>query len=386
MTAATSLSKLPIATLVPGDTVFRYTAVALIVTGFVAMSSASIEYAAEATGNPLYYVQRYGMFLLMSLALAVIVSQLPMSLWQRASGLLLLVGFVLLALVLIPGIGKSVNGSRRWLDFGFVTVQVSELVKLLVVIYLSGYLVRRNEELQEKMIGFIKPMVVLFLVVLLLMQEPDFGATVVTSCTALALIFLGGVRLGQFIAVLGSAIAAAVLLVVTSEYRMQRITAYTDPWADQFASGYQLVQSLIAFGRGEWFGLGLGNSIQKLFYLPEAHTDFVFAIWAEEFGLLGVLFALLLFIALFARMFAIGNRAFNAQLPFQGFVTYGIAIMLCGQVFINIGVTSGLLPTKGLTLPFWSYGGSSLMMCFVMLAMVGRVHYETLKAEEGRNG
>ena len=363
------------------DQWFKFSVAALVVTGFVAMSSASIEYAEEATGNAFFYMQRYGVHFLLASGLALLVYKIPMSLWEKSGGILLLLGFVLLALVLIPGIGREVNGSRRWLDFGIVTVQVSEVVKILVVVYLSGYLVRRGDELQEKFVGFIKPMAVLFLVVLLLMQEPDFGATVVTTGTALALIFLGGVRLTQFLCVTGSAIAAAVLLIVTSEYRMRRITAYTDPWADQFDSGYQLVQSLIAFGRGEWFGLGLGNSVQKLFYLPEAHTDFVFSIWAEEFGLIGVLLVLALFCVLISRIFSIGKHAHSVGLAFQGFVAYGIGIMIFGQVFINVGVTSGLLPTKGLTLPFWSYGGSSLMACFAMMAMVARINNEALKAE-----
>ncbi len=358
------------------DTLLQGAAVALLLIGLVAMTSASVEYAADKTGDAFFYMRRYLMHLSLGLALALAVYRVPMSLWERSGWLWLLLGFVLLALVLIPGIGREVNGSRRWLALGPLTLQASEFVKLFVILYLSGYLVRRNDELRSRWSGFVKPMALVFAVTLLLMMEPDFGATVVTAGTAFALMFLAGVRLGQFLLVILSGIAALATLVVIEPYRMKRLTAFTDPWADQFNTGYQLTQSLIAFGRGEWTGVGLGNSIQKLFYLPEAHTDFVFAIWAEEFGFIGALAVIALFALLVGRIVAIGRRAELSGRSFHGYVAYGIGIVISAQVFINIGVNTGLLPTKGLTLPFLSYGGSSLMVCLVMLALVARIQLE----------
>lgn len=358
------------------DRFFLSLLVALIVIGFIAMTSASIEFAARQYGDAFFFAKRYGFYLTLASLLGLMTYQVPMDTWRKYSWLLLLGGFVALALVLIPGIGREVNGSRRWLAFGPLTLQASEFVKLSVVLYLAGYLVRRHEEVKSKFAGFVKPMAVVAMVTLLLMMEPDFGATVVTVGTALAMLFLAGVKLVQFLAVIGASVAVLAATVMVSPYRMKRLTAFTDPWADQFNSGYQLTQSLIAFGRGEWSGTGLGNSVQKLFYLPEAHTDFVFAIWAEEFGFIGAMFVLVLFGCFIARILRIGRDAELKGLPFNGFVAYGIAIMLAAQVFINIGVNTGLLPTKGLTLPFMSYGGSSLLVCVIMAAMVARISQE----------
>ena len=285
-----------------------------------------------------------------------------------------------MALVLVPGVGREVNGSRRWLAVGPLTLQASEFVKLFVIFYLAGYLVRRGDEVKERWSGFIKPMAVLFALTLLLMLEPDFGATVVTAGTAFVMIFLGGVKLGQFLLVILGCVAGAVALVIFEPYRMKRLTAFTDPWADQFNSGYQLTQSLIAFGRGELTGVGFGNSVQKLFYLPEAHTDFVFAIFAEEFGFIGTLVILGLFVGLVGRILAIGRHAELTSRRFHAFVAYGVAMMISAQAFINMGVNTGLLPTKGLTLPLMSYGGNSMVVICIMLAMVLRV------AKESRNG
>ncbi|WP_255399709.1 putative lipid II flippase FtsW [Oceanicoccus sp. KOV_DT_Chl] len=356
------------------DTLLLGAAMALIVIGFIAMTSASIEFAAERYGNPFFHAQRYLFHLSLGVVAALVTYRIPMSFWQSSGWFWLLVGFALLILVLIPGIGREVNGSRRWVALGPLTLQCSELAKVCVIIYLSGYLVRRQDEVREEWKGFIKPMAVLFLVTLLLMLEPDFGATVVTLGTAFGMIFLAGVRLWQFCLVIMAAMAALVILVISEPYRMKRLTAFTDPWADQFDSGYQLTQSLIAFGRGEWFGVGLGNSIQKLFYLPESHTDFVFAIYAEEFGFVGAAVLIALFGLLVVRILQIGRRAEQLGQLFNSYIAYGIALMISGQVFINIGVNTGLLPTKGLTLPFLSYGGSSLMVCCALVAMVLRIH------------
>jgi len=344
--------------------------------GFIAMSSASIEFAGEKYGNPFFHMIRYSLHLSIGVVGGLLVYQIPMGFWQRTGWLWLLVGFVLLIAVLIPGIGREVNGSRRWLVAGPITVQASELVKACMILYLAGYLVRRQDEVQQQWRGFIKPMAVLFLVTLLLMLEPDFGATVVTVGTAFAMIFLAGVRLWQFLLVMLASMAALVLLVISEPYRMKRMMSYTDPWADQFDSGYQLTQALIAFGRGEWLGVGLGNSIQKLFFLPEAHTDFVFAIFAEEFGLVGSVCLIALFATLVVRILMIGRRAEQQQQLFSAYVAYGIALMIAGQAFINIGVNTGLLPTKGLTLPFLSSGGSSLIVCCGLMALVFRINRE----------
>ena len=351
-------------------------AITLALIGFIAMSSASVEYAALKSGSAFFHVKRYLFHLVLGTVAAVVAYRVPMNLWQRSGWLLLLLGFVLLTLVLIPGIGHKVNGSRRWLALGPLTLQASEFVKVIVILYLAGYLVRRQEELRSRWSGFIKPMALLFGLTLLLMLEPDFGATVVTMATAFGMIFLGGVKLGQFLLVILGAAAAFILLVVSEPYRRARLTAFTDPWADQFESGYQLTQSLIAFGRGEWFGVGLGNSIQKLFYLPEAHTDFVYAIWAEEFGFVGSSAVIGLFALLIGAVLATGRAAEHARKPFHAYVAYGIALLLSAQVFINIGVNTGLLPTKGLTLPFLSYGGSSLMVCCALVALVLRIERE----------
>lgn len=352
-------------------------AAALLSIGLVAMGSASVEYAVSMYGNAFAFVERYLFHLSLGLLAAIAVFRLPMSTWQRTGWLWLLAGIALLAVVLVPGIGRVVNGARRWLALGPLTLQVSEFVKVFVIIYLAGYLVRRHEEVRSRWSGFVKPMAVVFMVTLLLMMEPDFGATVVTAGTAFGLVFLAGVKLGQFLLVILSCAAAFALLVFTSPYRMQRLIAFTDPWADQYNSGYQLTQSLIAFGRGEWFGVGLGNSVQKLSYLPEAHTDFVFAIWAEEFGAVGALAVVALFAILITCILRIGRRAERAGNLFSAFVAYGAGLLMCAQIFINIGVNTGLLPTKGLTLPFLSYGGSSLIVTLVLLALVLRIDGET---------
>lgn len=361
----------------PVDQLMLLTLCLLLGVGLVAVSSASVAFANAQTGDGFFHVRRYFLHLALALVLAAVVYRVPMSFWQRSGWLWLLVGFVMLALVLIPGVGREVNGSRRWLALGPLTLQCSEFVKWFLILYVSGYLVRRQDEVRSSWSGFIKPMAVLFVVTLLLLLEPDFGAAVVTAATAMGLLFLGGVKLGQFLLVLLGAVAALALLMVSEPYRLKRLTSFADPWADQFNTGYQLTQSLIAFGRGEWFGVGLGNSVQKLFYLPEAHTDFVFAIWAEEQGLIGAVFVVLLYATLIGAILTIAFRARQAGKPFHAFVASGVGLLLSGQVFINIGVATGLLPTKGLTLPFMSYGGSSLLVCLALIATVLRIAHET---------
>lgn len=363
------------------DKLLVLAAAALLIIGFIAMSSASIEFAAAKYREPLFFVYRYLFQFSIALVGALVVYHVPMRFLERTGWFWLFIAFSLLILVLIPGVGKEVNGSRRWISLGITTLQCSEVAKLCVILYLAGYLVRRQNEVREEWKGFIKPMTVLFLVTILLMLEPDFGATVVMLGTAFGMIFLAGVRLWQFSLVMMGALAALVLLVVSEPYRMKRLLAYTDPWADQFNSGYQLTQAQIAFGRGEWFGVGLGNSIQKMSYLPESHTDFVFAIFSEEFGFIGAATLIGLFVLLVSRILVVARKAEKKQQLFSAFVAYGIALMISGQVFINIGVNTGLLPTKGLTLPFLSYGGTSLIVCCALLAMVFRINQEASEVD-----
>ncbi|MDX1366395.1 putative lipid II flippase FtsW [Pseudomonas sp.] len=349
---------------------------ALLGLGLVMIASASTEVAAVNVGSPLYYMFRHLIYLVIGLGAAVVVLLIPLETWQRLSGLALLAAFALLLLVLVPGIGREVNGSMRWIGFGAFNVQPSEIAKLFVVVYLAGYLVRRQAEVRESWAGFFKPFVVLLPMAGLLLLEPDFGATVVMMGAAAAMLFLGGVGLLRFGLLVALAVGALFVLVQTQEYRLQRLITFTDPWADQFGSGYQLTQALIAFGRGEWFGVGLGNSIQKQFYLPEAHTDFVFAVLAEELGMLGALITVGLFAFVCVRALYIGLWAEKAKQYFAAYVAYGLAFLWIGQFLINIGVNVGLLPTKGLTLPFLSYGGSSLVICCVSLALLLRIEWE----------
>lgn len=349
---------------------------ALLGLGLVMITSASSEVAAALSGNPLYHMVRHLIYLAIGISAAVVTLLVPMAFWQRYGASLLLIAFALLVLVLIPGIGREVNGAKRWIGFGLFNLQPSELAKLFTVVFIAGYLVRRQDEVREKLSGFLKPMLVLGPMAVLLLAEPDFGATVVLVGSCIAMLFLGGINLVRFIP-LGACVLVLGAIVMTSQaYRLERLTNFVDPWADQYGAGYQLSQALIAFGRGEWFGVGLGNSIQKQFYLPEAHTDFVFAVLAEELGMVGALVTVGLFVFVAVRALYIGLWAEKAKQFFAAYVAYGIAIQWIGQVLINIGVNVGLLPTKGLTLPFLSYGGSSLIICCVSLAMLLRIEWE----------
>jgi len=363
------------------DTTLLFAASSLLVVGLIMIASASIDIADVRNGNPFHYAIRHGFFVVLGVIAGAIVYQIPTSLWQKSGWLALSASLLMLITVLI--IGKEVNGSTRWIGLGTLNMQPSELTKLLLVSYLAGYLVRRREEVMRTWWGFAKPMLVLIVVALLLLMEPDFGATVVIGAAFLGMIFLSGAKLGQFIILITGCLAAAWGLILSSPYRLQRLTGYTDPWADQFGSGYQLTQSLIAFGRGDWAGVGLGNSIQKQFYLPEAHTDFVFAILAEEFGLIGTVIVVILFSVLVYRALKIGNLAERSNKLFSAYFAYGIGILLGVQAFINIGVNMGLLPTKGLTLPLVSYGGSSLIVSCMCIGVLARIYYETVNLAEG---
>jgi cell division protein FtsW len=351
---------------------------ALMALGWVMVMSASTSIAETYTGNAAYFSIRHAVYILMGIGLAFLVSRIPLAWWKQTDWLLLLVGILGLVAVLIPGIGHEVNGSARWLNLGIMKVQPSEIVKLTVVLYISGYLIRRQEEVQNQWSGFIKPLAILGFIVVLLLLEPDFGSVVVLMGAVLVLLFLGGVKAGQFFLLVVATLLLGYLVVTAEEYRLARLTTYWQPFHPDnvYGSGYQLAQALIAFGRGELWGTGLGESVQKLFYLPEAHTDFVFAIWAEETGLVGGLFALGLLSVFLFQCMAIGWQAQKQGNLYGGFICFGIATLFGLQIIINLGVNTGLLPTKGLTLPFFSYGGSSLLICCVMVAIVYRVSLE----------
>ena len=348
----------------------------LLLGGLVILASASMSISDDATGQPFFYVQRQVVALALGAIVGLVCLFIPMHVWRTLGPLMLLAGLALLLVVLVPGLGYEVNGARRWLRLGVMNLQVSEPARLCFIIYLAGYLVRRNKSVREQFTGFLRPMLLLSLACAALLAEPDFGAAVVLLATALAMLFVAGARIRDFLLFFSVAVIGMAALAVTSPYRMQRLTAFLDPWADPYDSGFQLTQSLIAIGRGEWFGVGLGNGVQKLFYLPEAHTDFVFAVFAEEFGLLGSLLLIGLFFALLWRVFQLAKRAYNAERFFEAYIAIGIGTWLGLQSFINVGVNMGLLPTKGLTLPLISYGRSSLIVTMAAIAILLRIHHE----------
>ncbi|TVT58638.1 MAG: putative lipid II flippase FtsW [Sedimenticola thiotaurini] len=348
-------------------------AVALLGLGLVMVASASLHRINDA---PFYYMNRHLIAIALGLVGCLIVTQIPVAYWERSGALLYFVGLFLLILVLIPGVGRQANGATRWILLGPFNLQSSEFMKLFMVIYIAGYLVRRQLEVALSVWGFIKPMLLLVIACSLIMVQPDFGTTTVILATAMGMLFLGGVPLWQFAILIGLAGTSLAGLVLLSPYRLQRVTAFLDPWADVENSGYQLAQALIAFGRGEWFGVGLGSGIQKQFYLPEAHTDFLMAVIGEEFGLLGTLVVVALFAVIVWRAFRTGMRAEQLNQRFAAYVAYGLGLWIGMQAFINMGVNVGLLPTKGLTLPLMSYGGNSIIVAMLVVAMLVRIDYE----------
>ncbi|MDJ0940399.1 MAG: putative lipid II flippase FtsW [Woeseiaceae bacterium] len=358
------------------DPVLLTIALALLFGGFVILASASISVSDSVTGDPFFYVERQLLAAFIGAVGGFICLYIPMQVWRTLGPLMLLAGLALLLVVLIPGIGVEVNGARRWIRLGVINLQVSEPARLAFIIYLAGYLVRRQKAVREEFMGFLRPMLVLSLAAAALLAEPDFGAAVVLMATALTMLFVAGARIRDFLLFFTVAVFAMAALAIASPYRMKRLTGFLDPWADPFNSGFQLTQSLIAIGRGEWLGVGLGNSVQKLFYLPEAHTDFVFAVFAEEFGLLGSVAIVALFAALVWRVFRLAMRAFDAERAFEAYIAIGLGTWLGLQAFINVGVNMGLLPTKGLTLPLVSYGRSSLIVTMVAIALLLRIHHE----------
>jgi cell division protein FtsW len=361
-------------------------ALALSVLGLVMVASASTSVADARYGHPLALFWRQLAYLAVALACALTVSRIPCVVWRHAGPWLLILGTVLLALVLVPGIGREVNGSMRWLGMGPVNLQPSEFIKVFAVVYLAGYLVRRQDQVRTALSGFCKPIVLIALICGLLILEPDFGATAVLFTTTLCMLFIAGVPFLIFSTLALAVVSVFAVAVWFSPERWDRIRAFTDPWHDDFRlnDGYQLTQALMAIGRGEWSGVGLGQSVQKLHYLPEAHTDFLFAVLAEELGLIGVLLVILAFTYLVWRAFAAGARAQAAGDAYSGHLAYGLGVLLGLQAFVNMGVNLGLLPTKGLTLPLMSYGGSSLVATAVLMGLLVRVDAESGAHAQGR--
>ena len=370
------------------DRSLAWAALLLAAAGLVMVYSSSIATAESSryTGNNAgWYLARHALFLSAALGAAIAVFLVPARWWQKAAPWLFAAGVALLVLVLIPGFGREVNGARRWLDMPVVSVQPSELVKLAAVLYAADYTARKHAVMKSFKKGLLPMLAVMLLVSWLLLREPDFGALIVIAVTAFGILFLGGMNGRHFAALVGMLAAGSALLIVSSPYRMQRILGFMDPWSDPLGRGYQLSHALIAFGRGEWLGVGLGASVEKLHYLPEAHTDFLLAVIAEELGFAGVALVIALFVWIVARAFAIGRQATQNERHFASLVAQGIGIWIGFQALVNMGVNMGLLPTKGLTLPLMSYGGSGLLVNFVALAILLRIDWENRQLARGLN-
>ncbi|GLT18533.1 putative lipid II flippase FtsW [Vibrio zhanjiangensis] len=350
-------------------------ALGLMLAGLVMVTSASFPISSRLTDQPFHFMFRHAIFLLLALSTASVVLQIPLSKWSQYASLLLGLSFVLLIVVLLAG--KSVNGASRWIPLGLFNLQPAEVAKLSLFIFMSGYLVRKHQEVRSSFFGgFIKPIIIFGTLASLLLLQPDLGTVIVMLVTLFGMLFIAGAKLSQFLALMVVGILSVAALILLEPYRVRRVTSFLDPWDDPFGSGYQLTQSLMAFGRGEWLGQGLGNSIQKLEYLPEAHTDFVFAVLAEELGFIGVVLVLMLIFSLVVKAALIGRKAFDNNLLFGGYLAFGIGIWFAFQTLVNVGAAAGMVPTKGLTLPLISYGGSSLIIMTVAVAILLRIDFE----------
>lgn len=348
----------------------------LLVIGYVMVASASLHLGVRMEENIWHYPVRQLIHIGLGLFLGFGVATVPLHKWEKLGPVLFILGLILLVIVLIPGLGVRVNGSVRWLSLGGLRIQVSEVVKFFSVIYMAGYVTRHKESLQQSAFGLLKPLMLFSVACALLLLEPDFGSSVVILMIAMGVMFLAGARLSQFVLLLSILSIAGFFLVYFWSYRLVRVTSFINPWKDSLKTGYQLVQALISFGRGEWTGVGLGSGVQKLFYLPEAHTDFLFSVIAEELGLVGVVSVIFLFAVLVWRTFQIAHAAELADQRFAAFVAYGLGIWFGFQAFVNMGVNMGILPTKGLTLPLMSYGGGSMMVMCCAVALLFRVKSE----------
>jgi cell division protein FtsW len=370
------------------DRSLAWAALLLAAAGLVMVYSSSVETSESSrfTGhNAAWFLARHAVFLGIALSAAIAVFLVPARWWQYAAPWLFVGAVALLVVVLIPGLGREVNGARRWLAIPVVSLQPSELVKLTAVLYAADYTVRKHAVMKSFRKGLLPMLAVMLLVSWLLLREPDFGAFVVIAVTSFGILFLGGMNGRHFAALVGMLAAGFAVLVVSSPYRMQRIFGFMDPWSDPLGRGYQLSHALIAFGRGEWFGVGLGASVEKLHYLPEAHTDFLLAVLAEDLGFAGVMVVIGLFVWIVLRAFAIGRQATLRERHFGSLAAQGIGIWIGFQALINMGVNMGLLPTKGLTLPLMSYGGSGLLVNFVALAILLRIDWENRQLARGLN-
>lgn len=356
------------------DRSFIVIALSMYMIGLIMVASSSMPVAERLFNNPFHFVIRHTIYIVLSLCIAGVALQIPMSWWQKNSSYLLIFGIVLLVTVLL--IGRSVNGSTRWIVLGPITVQAAEPAKLFFFCYLAAYLVRRRDQVMEDWKGFAKPLVVFAVLAGLLLRQPDLGTIIVMFVTTFGLLFLAGAKLWQFISLASVGVALLSLLAIFEPYRWRRITSFLDPWQDPFGSGYQLTQSLMAYGRGEVFGQGLGNSIQKLEYLPEAHTDFVMAVLAEEFGFVGISIILLLSMVLVYKALILGRKAVAKEKYFEGFFAYAIGIWMCFQAAVNVGASAGIVPTKGLTMPLISYGGSSMIIMTIAVVVLIRIDHE----------
>ena len=358
----------------PYDVSLLLLVIALMSIGLIVVTSASMPAAERIYHNPFHIAIRHTIYIVLAMIAGMLVMQIPMRWWRMSNVWLLLMAVVLLIAVLV--VGRTVNGSTRWLVIGPITVQAAEPAKLFFFCYLAGYLVRRHEEVTENIKGFIKPLVVFFALAVLLLMQPDLGTVVVMLCTTIGLLFLAGAKLWQFFSLAIAGSLAVVLLIVFEEYRVKRITSFLDPWADPFGSGYQLTQSLMAYGRGDIFGQGLGNSLQKLEYLPEAYNDFIMAILAEELGFAGVFSVLAIMLCIVMKAMKIGHSALGKERPFEGYMAYSIGIWFSLQTAVNVGASAGILPTKGLTFPLFSYGGSSIIIMAMATAILLRIDFE----------
>lgn len=352
----------------------------LVVIGLTMVASSSIAISEKRFDNSMHYLSRQSISMGLGLVAALIVFKLPLAFWEKRRGVLFIVGLVLLVLVLI--FGREINGSKRWLPLVVMNFQVSEFMKIAVVVFMAGYLDRHASAVRENFEAVIRLALPFGVMAILLLLEPDFGSTFVIAVIITGMLLIAGAPWRFFAMTVVPIATLLVVMVITSSYRMARVTNFLDPWSDPFGKGYQLTQALIASGRGEWFGVGIGESVQKLLYLPDAHTDFLFSIYAEELGLIGVAFLILLYLVILYRCFRIGRKAFEKTEFFGGLIAYGVGIWIVLQAIINMGVNLGLFPTKGLTLPFMSYGGSSVLILAIAVALVLRVDYETRQAPE----
>ena len=366
-------------TLVLYDRTLLWLTFGLAIVGFVMVTSASMPIGQRLADDPFLFAKRDAIYLALAFAMSLVTLRVPMAVWQKYSNVLLLLSVVMLLVVLV--VGSSVNGASRWISFGPLRIQPAEFSKLSLFCYLASYLVRKVDEVRSNFWGFCKPMGVMVVLAVLLLAQPDLGTVVVLFITTLAMLFLAGAKMWQFLAIIGSGAFAVVLLIIAEPYRMRRVTSFWNPWADPFGSGYQLTQSLMAFGRGEFWGQGLGNSVQKLEYLPEAHTDFIFSILGEELGYFGVVLALLMVFFVAFRAMSIGRRALELDQRFSGFLACSIGVWFSFQALVNVGAAAGMLPTKGLTLPLISYGGSSLIIMSTAIVLLLRVDFETRLAK-----